>query len=88
MRIPFATIPEAGLEEDVAARSKPADSAEELWLERERQFKVMAEEAHRKAREQPERIKAATAKPFGAGGWTRGTSKEPPAAPGTTGSPF
>ncbi|QGW66288.1 DNA polymerase [Lysobacter soli] len=88
MRIPFATIPEAGLEEDVAARSKPTDSVEELWLERERQFKVLAEEAHRKAREQPERIKAVTAKPFGAGGWTRGTSKEPPAAPGTTGSLF
>ena len=85
MRIPFATIPEVGLEEDVGAR-KPADTAEELWLERERQFKVMAEEAHRKAREHPERVRAA-AKPFGVGGWVRNPTVEPE-APGTTGSLF
>jgi DNA polymerase-4 len=86
MRIPFATIPEAVLEEDVGAR-KPADTAEELWLERERQFKVMAEAAHRKAKEQPERVRAISAKPYGAGGWTRNAPAEPE-APGTTGSLF
>jgi DNA polymerase-4 len=35
MRIPFSTIPDAALEED-------------LWLQRERQFKVLAEQNHRR----------------------------------------
>ncbi|RYE72115.1 MAG: hypothetical protein EOO80_20800, partial [Oxalobacteraceae bacterium] len=47
MRIPFAQIPETAREQDVGSRSKaPArrvDAAEELFLKRERQFKVMAE---------------------------------------------
>lgn len=86
MRIPFATIPEAVLEEDAGAR-KPADSAEELWLERERQFKVMAEAAHRKAQEQPEKVRAISSKPYGVGGWARSATAEPD-APGSMGSLF
>lgn len=71
MRIPFSTIPDIAREEDPAPRRKPMrdrnghDSAHELWLQRERQFKVLAEETHRQApsRRQPHR-------PSGAGGWT------------------
>ncbi|MES2671495.1 MAG: DNA polymerase [Pseudomonadota bacterium] len=42
MRIAFGQIPNAEAEED---------SSNELWLKRERQFKVLAETAHREARE-------------------------------------
>lgn len=42
MRIAFGQIPETAVEED---------TGNELWLKRERQFKVMAETAHREARE-------------------------------------
>jgi DNA polymerase-4 len=70
MRIPFSTIPDIGLEEDRIPRQKPGrrpgqDSGHELWLQRERQFKVLAEETHRQAqaRRKPHR-------PAGTGGWT------------------
>ena len=46
MRIPFAHIPETAREQDIDTRS-----ADELYLQRERQFKVLAETAHREARE-------------------------------------
>jgi hypothetical protein len=54
MRIPFSTIPDIGLEEDRIPRQKPGrrhgrDGGHELWLQRERQFKVLAEETHRRA---------------------------------------
>lgn len=52
MRIPFAQIPETAREQDVRGRRKGArvqDSAEELFLQRERQFKVMAQNAHRES---------------------------------------
>ncbi len=42
MRIAFGQIPQADVEED---------TNNELWLKRERQFKVLAETAHREARE-------------------------------------
>ena len=42
MRIAFGQIPNTEAEED---------SSNELWLKRERQFKVLAETAHREARE-------------------------------------
>ena len=87
MRIPFAAIPQTALEEDVASR-RPAESAEELWLQRERQFKVMAEAAHRKAQSLPSRAAARPASPYGAGGWTRGASSDEPEAPDGTGSLF
>ncbi|MCF7223822.1 hypothetical protein [Marilutibacter chinensis] len=56
MRIPFSKIPETALEEDAHARTEH-ETADELWLQRERQFKVLAEQAHRLAqqRQQPPR---------------------------------
>ncbi|GAA5079174.1 DUF4113 domain-containing protein [Lysobacter panacisoli] len=70
MRIPFSNIPEASLEEDaVTTRKQVRDSGEELWLQRERQFKVMAELAHRQARTRP--IKPTLPAAYGAGGWVR-----------------
>jgi DNA polymerase-4 len=69
MRIPFSTIPDTALEEDAAptrvARKHGAhESDHELWLLRERQFKVLAEQTHREAqsRRKPHQ-------PSGAGGW-------------------
>ena len=55
MRIPFGVIPTAGIEEDVARRSsseldaglQPEWALGELWLQRERQFKVMAQDTYR-----------------------------------------
>lgn len=72
MRIPFSTIPDTALEKDVAAKPSSRkrgarDSDHELWLQRERQFKVMAERTHRDREAQHKR------KPFqpsGVGGWT------------------
>lgn len=54
MRIPFGTIPTPRLEEDVARRAsrdldaglRPDGALHELWLQRERQFKVMAHAGH------------------------------------------
>ncbi len=69
MRIPFSTIPDTFLEED-ASPKRPArkrgehDSDNELWLQRERQFKVLAEQAHREAEQ-----KRKPHKPSGARGW-------------------
>lgn len=71
MRIPFQTIPEASLDEDANAR-RPAAGAEELWLQRERQFKVMAELAHRQA-QGAGKARGAERKPaaYGSSGWVR-----------------
>lgn len=69
MRIPFSAIPDTALEEDRIPRQKPArkhdDSGHELWLQRERQLKVLAEQSHRhaQARRKPHRSS-------GAAGWT------------------
>jgi DNA polymerase-4 len=70
MRIPFSTIPDTALEQDVAAKSasrKPTgrESDNELWLQRERQLKVLAEYTHREAQQ-----KLKSFKPSGVGGWT------------------
>jgi DNA polymerase-4 len=46
MRIAFGQIPETALEDEATD-----GAAHELWLKRERQFKVMAETAHREARD-------------------------------------
>lgn len=48
MRIAFGQIPTAALEEDVDNPGAQS-GASELWRKRERQFKVLAETAHRKA---------------------------------------
>lgn len=72
MRIPFSTIPEAGLEEDVGKTRKapmaprPVDPAYALWLENERRFKVLAEQTHRDAQSRVRR----PFQPSGAGGRT------------------
>jgi DNA polymerase IV len=54
MRIAFSKIPTVGMEEDVTYASREhADEgltdAHELWRKRERQFRVLAETAHREA---------------------------------------
>lgn len=57
MRIAFGQIPKTALEEDAldARESHETADGHELWLKRERQFKVMAEAAHRDARNKPRR---------------------------------
>ena len=47
MRIAFGQIPQTDVEED---------TGNELWLKRERQFKVLAETAHREAREKNRKL--------------------------------
>ena len=55
MRIPFGAIPKPGIEEYVARRSsseldaglQPDWALDELWLQRKRQFKVMAQDTYR-----------------------------------------
>ncbi|MEJ7745691.1 MAG: hypothetical protein WKF61_02845 [Luteimonas sp.] len=66
MRIPFSKIPDTRLEADIAP---PADSGEELWLQRERQFKVLAEAAHRESRQRQNNKHEAAMQKAGAGGW-------------------
>lgn len=73
MRIPFQTIPDDRLEEDNVTRkqacARMSSPADELWLERARQFKVLAEASHRQA--QQRHIKAhgsGEAKRYGAAG--------------------
>lgn len=77
MRIPFSVIPESEVEQDVASRpghqaGDPApDNGHALWQLRERQFKVLAENTHRKAQSRPP-----MPQPAGARG--RRASAEPP----------
>ncbi len=72
MRIPFSTIPDIKREEeggDQAAISSKNDSCDhELWLLRERQFKVLAETAHRESRAKPHE-RGEDSPRMGAGGW-------------------
>lgn len=55
MRIAFGQIPNTEVEEDVGE-----SAAHELWLKRERQFKVLAETAHREAREKSRKPQSRT----------------------------
>ena len=68
MRIPFSTIPDTALEDETALRSPRRthqfDEDYELWLQRERQFKVLAENTHRQKGLPPSHL------PSGAAGWT------------------
>lgn len=71
MRIPFSTIPNVKREEeggDQAAASKDYGCDHELWLLRERQFKVLAETAHRESRTKTHERDADSPR-MGAGGW-------------------
>lgn len=86
MRIPFQHVPETASEEDVVTRkhnalkesAKQKDAVlDEVWLQRERQFKKMAEashreaQTHRQAQQRKARPRPAGTEPFkaGAGGW-------------------
>ncbi len=82
MRIPFAKIPETGVEEDVATR-RQQESADELWLQRERQFKAFAEQVHRQ-QQLASQSSRRPAGPSGASGWTRAADKPEPPEVGTT----
>lgn len=91
MRIPFSQIPETAREKDVATHRKggarKAETADELFLKRERQFKVMAENAHREAqkRKRPS-ASGENAEPFkaGAGGWNQARKRDIEPAIGET----
>jgi len=82
MRIPFQHVPETASEEDVVTRKHNAlkESAkrkdavlDEVWLQRERQVRKMAEASHREAQARQRKARPAPqgAEPFkaGAGGW-------------------
>ena len=72
MRIPFSKIPETGLEQDVVTRRHGAAQPEvddELWLQRERQLKVLAEASHREANARRKPRGDGMAPKAGAGGW-------------------
>lgn len=85
MRIPFSHVPETAREEDIGTRG---NSGDELLLLRERQYKVLAETAHREAQKRRARAQPsgevpgnAPGEPFkaGAGGWTGGRRRAEPA---------
>lgn len=67
MRIPFSTIPDIEREEEGGDRACQG-SDHELWLLRERQFKVLAETAHRESRAKPHQ-RGLDSPRMGAGGW-------------------
>lgn len=77
MRIPFSKIPETGLEEDLVtrqrAKARGGEPVDELWLKRERQFKVLAEASHREAGQRRRRARGNSAPEeaprSGSGGW-------------------
>lgn len=73
MRIPFSHIPDRAAEADIDASRIPADAnCNELWLQRLRQFHVLAQDAHRGARGKPVVApKSGAPLPYGAGGWVR-----------------
>jgi DNA polymerase-4 len=91
MRIPFSQIPETAREQDVATHRKGdarnADLAEDLILQGDRQFKVLAENAHREAqkRKRPS-ASGDDAEPFkaGAGGWSQARKRDAEPAIGET----
>lgn len=85
MRIPFSTIPETALEEDTrphrhVTASTHANDAHELRLQRERQFKVLAEDTHRQSNQK--RGPRTPHRPSGAGGWNGKDQTESTAAAG------
>ena len=80
MRIPFANIPETATEEDITTRKHRTErdvTGDELYLQRERQFKVLAETAHREAQKHhAHRQVSSEAFKAGAGGWGAGRKRE------------
>ena len=72
MRIPFRHIPNQAAEADINAPTPSVDpNSEELWLQRLRQFNVLAEKAHREAEGRRTPVKSGAAAPYGSGGWVR-----------------
>jgi len=94
MRIPFQHIPDEASEADLGAAALVADpSMDELWLQRERQFKAMAESAHRQERERAAAkpkpaVPSSAHQPSGVGGWARKRQGPSDDGRGTTGSLF
>ncbi len=91
MRIPFAQIPETAREQDVAIHRKGAarktDTADKLFLQRERQFKVLAENAHRetqKRKRSPASGDKAESFKAGVGGWNQARKQDTETAIGET----
>ncbi|MFC3550799.1 hypothetical protein ACFOLC_07180 [Lysobacter cavernae] len=90
MRIPFSKIPEIGLEEDVVTHKHAggddavSDDAHELYRLRERQFKVLAEHAHREVQRKPGYKPRQPAAPYGASSWARAVDKPDAIPAGTT----
>ncbi|MFT3761242.1 MAG: hypothetical protein QM761_01250 [Pseudoxanthomonas sp.] len=92
MRIPFQHVPETGSEEDIVTRKRRAhrESArqkdavlDELWLLRERQYKKMAENAHREAQQRQPKLEGAEPFKAGAGGWGSRGKRKPGTENGT-----
>lgn len=85
MRIPFSKIPETNLEEDVATRrhdrTRQHEVSDELWLQRERQFKVLAEASHREAKDRRQSRNDGMSPKAGAGGWSARRTKGDPLEP-------
>lgn len=80
MRIPFQTIPDRRLEEDGVTRKRQTgirQPADELWLQRERQFKVLAEASHREAQQRRAAERGSESPRAGAGGWLPATHHPP-----------
>jgi len=77
MRIPFSKIPDTRLEDDHHKQAATSDSVEELWLRRERQFKVLGEAAHRESQQRQNKSDAGRQK-VGAGGWLPSQHKSLP----------
>ena len=96
MRIPFAHVPETALEEEAPSRRRAsarsvAAKAEELYLLRERQFKVMAENAHRESRKRRNDGPASAGQvafKAGASGWSSAPRPDPEPEIGQTGNLF
>lgn len=70
MRIPFQSIPDRDRDEDPFTRKQATSDAVELYQDRERRFKVLAEASHREARKRTSSPRGQDAPRAGAGGWS------------------
>ena len=72
MRIPFQTIPDRAREEDKVTRKRQTGirgPADELWLRRERRFKLLAEASRREVRQSRTSQRGTQSPGAGADGW-------------------
>lgn len=86
MRIPFQHIPDTGLERDATEPAVETDAGA-LYRLRENQFKVMAQDQHRRTETRRE-ARPPRHRPSGAAGWGSGKTGEDAATPGDTGQLF